>query len=164
MNFDTCWQLLQTVLTKIRTDFLSVSWKNKCHRLSLCNSHIPYLTICMLGNFSCICCRMPTFFKISFFKNFFQKHLQSVRWFGSRSGPTHCQSWSGSKLFENIISRKQKSTLAREYSKTCGKRPLVKMTKNWFSIDYRLMQVKSIAECSKGSILKYFRPSLTYHL
>ena len=26
------------------------------------------------------------------------------------------------------------------------------------------MQVKSIAECSKGSILQYFRPSLIYHL
>ena len=26
------------------------------------------------------------------------------------------------------------------------------------------MQVKSIAECSKGSILQYFWPSLTYHL
>ena len=26
------------------------------------------------------------------------------------------------------------------------------------------MQVKSIAECSKGSILQYFRPSLSYHL
>ena len=26
------------------------------------------------------------------------------------------------------------------------------------------MQVKSIAECSKGSILQYFRPSLMYHL
>ena len=25
------------------------------------------------------------------------------------------------------------------------------------------MQVKSIAECSKGSILQYFRPSLSYH-
>ena len=29
---------------------------------------------------------------------------------------------------------------------------------------YHLMQVKSIAECSKGSILQYFRPSLGYHL
>ena len=28
----------------------------------------------------------------------------------------------------------------------------------------RLMQVKSIAECSNGSILQYFRPSLSYHL
>ena len=26
------------------------------------------------------------------------------------------------------------------------------------------MQVKSIAECSKGSILQYFSPSLSYHL
>ena len=30
--------------------------------------------------------------------------------------------------------------------------------------NYRLMQVKSIAECSNGSILQYFRPSLSYHL
>ena len=33
-----------------------------------------------------------------------------------------------------------------------------------FNTDCRLMQVKSIAECSKGSILQYFRPSLSYHL
>ena len=31
-------------------------------------------------------------------------------------------------------------------------------------INYHLMQVKSIAECSKGSILQYFRPSLSYQL
>ena len=30
-----------------------------------------------------------------------------------------------------------------------------------FQYNYRLMQVKSIAECS---ILQYFRPSLSYHL
>ena len=29
--------------------------------------------------------------------------------------------------------------------------------------NYHLMQVKSIAECSKGSILQSFRPSLSYH-
>ena len=33
-----------------------------------------------------------------------------------------------------------------------------------FKTDYHLMQVKSIAECSKGSILQYFRLSLSYHL
>ena len=33
-----------------------------------------------------------------------------------------------------------------------------------FKTAYRLMQVKSIAECSNGSILQYFRPSLSYHL
>ena len=32
-----------------------------------------------------------------------------------------------------------------------------------FNTDYSLMQVKSIAECSNGSILQYFRPSLSYH-
>ena len=33
-----------------------------------------------------------------------------------------------------------------------------------FKTDYRLIKVKSIAECSKGSILQYFRPSLSFHL
>ena len=36
--------------------------------------------------------------------------------------------------------------------------------KLFFKTAYRLMQVKSIAECSKGSILQYFRPSLSYYL
>ena len=37
---------------------------------------------------------------------------------------------------------------------------------NWFSrpIINRLMQVNSIAECSKMSILQYFRPASSYHL
>ena len=38
-----------------------------------------------------------------------------------------------------------------------------KKTKKCFKTDYRLMQVKSIVECSKESILQYFRPSLSYH-
>ena len=43
------------------------------------------------------------------------------------------------------------------------KRPLKKNTKKWFSIfNYSLMQVKSITGCSKGSILQYFWPSLSY--
>ena len=50
------------------------------------------------------------------------------------------------------------------YSKTCAKRSLSKRPKMVFKTDYRLMQVKSIAECSKGSILKYFRPPLSYRL
>ena len=40
----------------------------------------------------------------------------------------------------------------------------IKDQKFGFKTDYRLMQVKSIAECSKGSILQYFRPSLSYYL
>ena len=38
-----------------------------------------------------------------------------------------------------------------------------RMPKLVSNIDYPLMQVKSIAECSKWSILQYFWPSLSYH-
>ena len=47
------------------------------------------------------------------------------------------------------------------YIKTCVKRPLSKRPKMFFKTDYRLMQVKSIAECS---ILQYVWPSFSYHL
>ena len=51
------------------------------------------------------------------------------------------------------------------YSKTCLKRPLKKKTKICFQDRLLpIMQVKSIAECSKGSILQYSRPSLSYHM
>ena len=36
--------------------------------------------------------------------------------------------------------------------------------KLFFKSDHRWMQIKSIAECSNGSILQYFWPSLSYHL
>ena len=39
------------------------------------------------------------------------------------------------------------------YSKTCVKRPLSKRPKLVFKTNYRLMQVKSIAECSKHSAI-----------
>ena len=50
------------------------------------------------------------------------------------------------------------------YSKACVKQPLYKRPKLVFKTNYRQMQIKSVAECSKGSILQYFRPSLSYHL
>ena len=49
-------------------------------------------------------------------------------------------------------------------STTCVKRPLSKIPKIGFKTNYCLMQVKSIVECSKGRILQYFRPSLSYQL
>ena len=52
--------------------------------------------------------------------------------------------------------------LPRIYSKACVKRPLSKRLKLIFKTNYRLMQVRSIAECSNGSILQYFRPLLSY--
>ena len=50
------------------------------------------------------------------------------------------------------------------YSKTCVKRPLSKRPNMVFKTDYRLMQVKSIVECSKMIILQYFRALLSYLL
>ena len=53
-------------------------------------------------------------------------------------------------------------------AKVCTVKPVLsghsKRPKLVFKTDYRLMQVQSIAECSKGSILQYFRPVLSYHL
>ena len=48
------------------------------------------------------------------------------------------------------------------YSKSLNTSHLKADQKFVFKTDYRLMQVKSIAECS--SILQYFRPLLSYHL
>ena len=56
------------------------------------------------------------------------------------------------------------NTSCANYSKTCLKRPLKKKTKLVFKTDFRLMQVKSIAECSPWSILQYLWTSLSYHL
>ena len=50
------------------------------------------------------------------------------------------------------------------YSKICVKWPLSKDQKLVFKTNYRLMQVESIAECSKMSILQYFWPSWSYQL
>ena len=61
------------------------------------------LTHYLLGNFS-------SFFihwfvsKSTFLKNSFS-NIISVQQFGSRSGPTFCRAWSGSKLFAKVISR-----------------------------------------------------------
>ena len=55
-------------------------------------------------------------------------------------------------------------TSLTKFSKTCLKQPLKKRQKLVLKTAYRLMQVKSIAECSKGSILQYFPPSWSYYL
>ena len=62
------------------------------------------------------------------------------------------------KLKEKLEVTKDKRRINQKlrYSKTC-----VKLV---FKINSHLMQVKSIAECSKGSILQYFRPAVSYCL
>ena len=52
------------------------------------------------------------FSKLSFWKKIFQEHYQSVKWFGSRSSPTFCRAWSGSKLLAKVISNQQNLLLA----------------------------------------------------
>ena len=52
---------------------------------------------------------------------------------------------------------------------TCTVKPVLnghsqKDFKLVFNTNYRLLLVKSIAECSKGSIMQYFRPSLSNHV
>ena len=65
------------------------------------------------------------------------------------------------EILENLLEPSD-----REKLKNLCKTAALKKTEYcfFFKTNYRLMQVKSIAECSKGSILQYFRPSLSYHL
>ena len=49
---------------------------------------------------------------ILLFEYWIFQYLQGVKQFGSRSGPTKCRAWSGSKLFANVISRCQRLLLA----------------------------------------------------
>ena len=117
------------------------------------------------------------FFKITFFKKFFQEYQQNVKQFGSRSGRTNRRAWSGSKLFAKVISRWDWQ--ARSYrilSKLLQLKPTmiivpilwciysqtgldshskidkIKVLKTGGS----LMQVKGIAECSIGLFCNTF--------
>ena len=73
-----------------------------------------------------------------------------------------CGSWSAGFIRSQLI--RIYTIFKSVYSKTCVKRLLSKRQKIVFQDQFCLMQVKSIAECSKGSILQYFWPSLSYHL
>ena len=64
---------------------------------------------------------------------------------------------------------RQSQSQSANLNKTVTVKPVLsRHPKRWpkmgFKTDYPLMQVKSIAECSKGSILIYFLPSLSYQL
>ena len=62
-------------------------------------------------------------------------------------------------MFKNSI----KPLLKLQYN-MCKTAILKKTKKKVFKANYCFMQVKSVAECSKGSILQYFQPSLSYQL
>ena len=60
------------------------------------------------------------------------------------------------------LSKRQKIGFQDQSLLNAGQR-IAEYRKLFFKTNYRLMQVKSIAECSKRSILKYFIPSFSYH-
>ena len=64
----------------------------------------PFI-LCMLGNIACFFLSSAFFFSKSIFSLFFFKNITSVKQFESRSGPTFCRAWSGSKLFAKVTSR-----------------------------------------------------------
>ena len=64
----------------------------------------------------------------------------------------------------NIQTVRGRDILAQIYSKTYVKRPLSKRKKNGSQDQLSLIAGKRIAECSKGSIMQYFQPSLSYYL
>ena len=98
----------------------------------------------------------------------------AVPWniFGSRTSPTKCLAYSGSKLFDTdgikIYFFKLKVWWEKNNMQNTVKCVLSghskRRQKMVLKTNYHLMQVKSIVECSKGSILQYFRPSLSCHL
>ena len=63
----------------------------------------------------------------------------------------------------NITCRRTQLT-KRKNGRTCLKWPLYKRPQFVSNTNSRFMQVKNIAKCSNGSILQYFRPSLSYNL
>ena len=62
---------------------------SECHKVTLSVSDCLQK---VLAGKDLTCCRLLTLVKIKFFKKFFQEHCQSVKQFGSRSGPTFCRS------------------------------------------------------------------------
>ena len=98
---DPSWSvLIFTYLHKPKLRQSSLSYAHKLYNTTL-------LTFWMLVNFSCFCCRLLTFFKIIFFQKILSETQSEVEWFGFRSGLMFCLSWSGSKLFEKVISKWQ---------------------------------------------------------
>ena len=84
------------------------------------------------------------------------RRLSNASW-DSNVGMAAAQALCGRILDGGLITGKYQARLNElNYSKTCLKWPLKKDQKFVFKTNYRLMQAKSIAECSKGSILQYF--------
>ena len=121
-----------------------------------------YLDLCMLGNFSCFCCCVKIFFKINFFKKFFQEHYQSVKWFGFKSDRTNILSaliWvrsvcKGYQPMTKVAASKERVTVKPVLSDQSKRRP-----KFVFKTDIRLMPVFNLRNF-KGAGEKYVNVAL----
>ena len=70
--------------------------------------------------------------------------------------PLFCEKQSFARCKEVLVNEAHYAVYSKTYLERHSNKPI--------NTDYPLMKVKRIAECSKGSILQYFRPSLSYHL
>ena len=99
-NRDTFSPDLLQVIQSSSNKFLSGLFQQDYYIVSLL-----LLTLGMLGNFACIFVVCCLFSELTFLKKIFREYHQSIKQFGSRSGPTFCQAGSGFKLFAKVISR-----------------------------------------------------------
>ena len=93
-------RLIVTILLSTRM----ICFGREIRKLLFCYT---LLTSGLLMEKECFCCLLLTFFQIDSYKKKSIRNTISVKWFGSRSGPMLSQSWSGSKPFAKVISRRQ---------------------------------------------------------
>ena len=105
--FNLLYPIMKTVLIQISWLLLKPADQDQHFFSHTMNLYYiwNYLTLCPLGNLSCFFVVCWFFFKINFFEKFFQQYHLSVKQIGSRSGLMFCRVWSGSNLFEKVISR-----------------------------------------------------------
>ena len=94
------------------------------------------LFLCMLGNFSCFCCRLQTFLKINLFKKLFQKCFRLLQFFAF----TLCMLGNFSSFccllltFRNIIFEKILSRTLSADCQTASNRTKIDMS--WSDVNY----------------------------
>ena len=127
------------------------------HHSSTCL--VPFINT-LSFTFTCICRNRPTKLDIGKFACLTSLKELRLKGLSGLSAPSF--SFSGGlpelvllKNLEKLVSYCELLSHTM-YSKTCLKPLTKRRSKLVFKTEYRLMHVKSIAECSKGSILKYF--------
>ena len=103
LTLSSSTEVLYPFNTFLIDEFFHLLWYNNALILG---PLLYILALCPLGKCSCLFVICWFFSKSTFFEKFFQKYQQSVKQFGSRSGPTFCRVWSGSKLSAKVISRR----------------------------------------------------------